>query len=108
MFLVLPCNPRTQSASNKKMASIQTTGRGRLVPTRLTGIAYPVRYGIHSVGEVFEQGRAKPLMQWTKCSVRLPNAGRVPDGSYYLYTDEGKVHQLKSIDGKWHCLGMAA
>ena len=47
-------------------------------------------------------------MQWTKYSVRFPDAGRVPDGSYFLYTDEGKVHQLKSIDGKWQCLAMAA
>jgi len=47
-------------------------------------------------------------MQWTHCSVHFSPAGRLPDGIYFLYTDEGKVHQLKSIDGKWHCLAMAA
>ena len=47
-------------------------------------------------------------MRWTKCSVHFADAGRVPDGSYFLYTDDGKVHQLKSIDGKWHCLAKAA
>jgi hypothetical protein len=108
MFLVLPCNPGTQSASNKNVAFRQLTGRGRLVPTRLTGIAYPVRYGIHIAGDAGQQGRGVRPMQWTKCSVRFPNAGRVSDGSYFLYTDEGKVHQLKSIEGKWHCLGVAA
>ena len=35
-------------------------------------------------------------------SVRLENVGRIPDGNYFLYTDEGKVHQLRSINGKWH------
>lgn len=90
------------------MVSKQITGRGRLVPTRLTGIAYQVRYGIHAVEDAGQKGKAVRPMQWTKCSVRLADAGRVPDGSYFLYTDEGKVHQLKSIDGKWHCLAMAA
>src|ERR1039457_5861810 len=108
MFLVLPCNSRTQPASNKQVTTRQITGRGRLVPTRPTGIAYQVRYGIHVVGEDSQQGRGVRPMQWTKCSVRFPDAGRVPDGSYFLYTDEGKVHQLKSIDGKWQCLAMAA
>ena len=28
--------------------------------------------------------------QWTKCSVRLENVGRIPDGNYFLYTDEGQ------------------
>ena len=90
------------------MASRQITGRGRLVPTRLTAIAYQVRYGIHIVGDAVQKGRGVRPMQWTKCSVRFPDAGRVPDGSYFLYTDEGKVHQLKSIDGKWQSLAMAA
>jgi hypothetical protein len=47
-------------------------------------------------------------MQWTHCSVHCSHAGRLPDGSYFLYTDEGIVHQLKSVDGKWHYLAMAA
>jgi hypothetical protein len=45
-------------------------------------------------------------MHWTQCSVRC--SGRLPDGTYFLYTDEGKVHQLKSTGGKWHCLAIAA
>lgn len=45
---------------------------------------------------------------WAKCSVHFGGAGQVPDGSYFLYTDEGKVHQLKSTDGKWHYLAVAA
>ena len=60
IFLVLSCNPWTQSASNNKMASKQITGRGRLVPTRLTGIAYQVRYGIHIVEDAVQQGRGAP------------------------------------------------
>jgi hypothetical protein len=66
-----------------------------------------VRYGIQLVGDTFQHGRGACLMQWTKCSVHFPDAGRVPDGSYFLYTEEGRVHQLKSIGGKWQCLAMA-
>ena len=90
------------------MASRQITGRGRLVPTQQTGIAYQVRYGIHTVEDVAQQGRGVRPIQWTKCIVRFPTARRITDGSYFLYTEEGKVHQLKSIDGKWHCLAVAA
>jgi hypothetical protein len=81
-------------------------GRGRLVPARATGIAYQVRYGLPSAGDSFEHGRGGRAMQWTQCSVRC--SGRLPDGTYFLYTDEGKVHQLKSTGGKWHCLAIAA
>ena len=83
-------------------------GHGRLVPTRPSGIAYQVRYGIHIVGDPAQQGRGMRPMQWTKCSVHLSDAGRLPDGSYFLYTDDGKVHQLKSTDGKWLFLAVAA
>jgi hypothetical protein len=38
----------------------------------------------------------------------LENVGRIPDGNYFLYTDEGKVLQLRSIDGRWHYLAVAA
>ena len=75
---------------------------------RQGGIAFQVRYGINKPGDVFQHGRGVRPMQWTKCSVHLPDDGQLPDGSYFLYTDDGKVHQLKSIDGKWHCLAMAA
>ena len=87
---------------------VKVKGRGRLVPMRLGGIAFQVRYGIDVTGDVFQHGRGVRPMQWTKCSVHLPDDGRLPDGSYFLYTDDGKVHQLKTIDGKWHCLAMAA
>ena len=90
------------------MTAKQLKGRGRLVPSRVSGIAYQVRYGIHMVGDAPQQGMGVRPMQWTKCSVRFSDAGGVPDGSYFLYTDDGKVHQLKSVDGKWQCLAMAA
>jgi hypothetical protein len=95
-------------SSNKMMNSKQIKGHGRLVPTRSTGIAYQVRYGIRVVGDALQHGRGVRPMQWTKCSVRFPDSGRLPDGSYFLYTEDGKVHQLRSVDGKWHCLAMAA
>ena len=90
------------------MTSKQITGRGRLVSTRLTGVAYQVRYGIRVVVDAVKKGGGVRPMHWTKCSVHFPDAGRVPDGSYFLYTDEGQVHQLKSIEGKWLYLAMAA
>ena len=90
------------------MSSRKLKGRGRLVPTQPTGIAYQVRYGIPIVGDPFQRGRGERPMQWTNCSVHFSHPGRLPDGRYFLYTDEGKVHQLQSIDGKWHCLAMAA
>ena len=90
------------------MRTRKLKGRGRLVPTHATGIAYQVRYGIPVGGELSQYGRGERPMQWTKCSVHFSHAGLFPDGSYFLYTDEGKVLQVKSIDGKWHCLAMAA
>jgi hypothetical protein len=78
------------------------------VPTRPTGIAYRVRHGVHVVDNVPNYGRQLRSAQWTKCSVRLENIGQIPDGNYFLYTDEGKVHQLRSLDGKWHYLTVAA
>lgn len=83
-------------------------GRGRLVPTRATGLAYQVRYGIHVVEDTAKHGRGMRQMQWAKCSVDFEESGRVPDGSYFLYTDDGKVHQVKSVDGKWQYLAVAA
>jgi hypothetical protein len=90
------------------MTSRRQKGRGRLVPTQVTGITYQVRYGIPDVGDPAQHGRERRPMQWTKCSVHFPHGGLFPDGHYFLYTDEGKVLQLKSINGKWHCLAMAA
>ncbi len=90
------------------MSDKKVQGNGRLVPARVTGIGYKVRYGIHVVGEPTERGRAPRAAHWAKCSVQLTDGGRVPDGTYFLYTEEGKVLQLKSTDGKWHCLAVAA
>ena len=83
-------------------------GRGRLVPTRLTGIAYQVSYGIAVASDPVQSGKGRAPLQWTKCSVHNAGAGRLPDGSYYLYTDEGKVHQVKSTNGRWSYLAIAA
>jgi len=91
-----------------RQSKVKVEGRGRLVPMRLGGIAFQVRYGIDKPGDVFQHGRGVRPMQWTRCSVHLPDDGQLPDGSYFLYTDDGKVHQLKTIDGKWQCLAMAA
>jgi hypothetical protein len=90
------------------MSSRKIKGRGRLVPARQTGIAYQVSYGIPDLGDGFEHGRGERATQWANCSVHFSHSGQLPDGSYFLYTDEGKVHQLKSVDGKWRCLAMAA
>ena len=81
-------------------------GRGRLVPTRQTGIAYDVRYGLPAAGDTFQHGRAGRAMQWTQCSVH--SSGKLPEGTYFLYTDEGQVHQVRSTNGKWHYLAIAA
>ena len=90
------------------MTTKKQEGRGRLVPTRQTGIAYQVRYGIHIVEDAPKHGRGVRPVEWTECSVRFEGGGQLPDGNYYLYTDEGKVLQIKATDGKWHCLAAAA
>lgn len=82
-------------------------GSGRLVPTRSTGIAYQVHYGIHAVEDA-QHGRGPHQMLWTECSIDVAGAGQVPDGNYFLYTEQGKVHQLKSTYGKWYYLAVAA
>ncbi len=55
---------------------------------RLGGIAFQVRYEIDKPGDVFQHGKGVRPMQWTKCSVHLPDDGQLPDGSYFLYTDD--------------------
>jgi len=90
------------------MLARQLHGRGRLVPTRPTGIGYEVRHGIELAGHVTSYGRGMKSARWTTCSVRLLQTGSLPNGSYFLYTEEGKVLQLRSIDGKWQYLAVAA
>jgi hypothetical protein len=91
------------------MSQEKRKGRGRLVPTRPTGVEYRVEYGIHRTIIVRQHGRAASPsagLQWAKCSIRSSNAYRIPDGSYFLHADEGGVHQLKSIGGKWQFLSL--
>jgi hypothetical protein len=89
------------------MAQKQTKGLGRLIPTRATGVGYEVHYGIDVVGEFKKHGRGMTPARWTKCSLVPANSHRIPEGRYFLHTDEGKVHQVKWIDGQWHYLAPA-
>jgi hypothetical protein len=88
------------------MSKTKLRGHGRLAPARSTGVTYKVHYGIAVAADSAPKGKA-PLA-WINCSVRLPHAGQLPDGSYFLYTEEGKVFQLRSTAGKWRCLALAA
>ena len=73
-------------------------GRGRLVPSRMTGIAYQVRYGIPVFGDPFQSAKPGRPMQWADCSVHCPNAGRLPDGAYFLYmASKGRVEGKERI-----------
>jgi hypothetical protein len=82
----------------------KTCGRGRLVPMRLTGIAYQVRHCIRPAADCTQFiGTMRPA-QWTKCSVHLAGAGLIPNGRYFLYADEGGVHQLELTNGQWYYL----
>lgn len=83
-------------------------GRGRLCPAQATGIEYSVEFGINSAPSAPQYGRVAPTSRWAKCSIRPIHGGVFPDGTYFLHTDEGRVHQLKVIGGVWHCLALAA
>lgn len=83
-------------------------GRGRLSPAQATGIEYPVEFGISSVPAAPQYGRVSQPTRWAKCSIRPVHGGVFPDGTYFLHTDEGRVHQLRMIGGVWHCLALAA
>jgi hypothetical protein len=84
-------------------------GEGRLVPTRPTGVEYRVVYGIELVPEVRQHGvpPAVAKSRWARCQVKSQHARQIPDGTYFLHADEGRVHQLKSKDGKWEYLAAA-
>ena len=78
------------------MSDKKVPGKRLVSPRRgWTGDGLQVRYGIHVVGEPTERGRGPRAAHWAKCSVQLADGGRVPDGTYFLYTEEGKVHQLE-------------
>ena len=83
-------------------------GSGRLVPMRPTGISYQVSRGIQPVADAVEFGGAVRPGQWTKCSVHLAGTGIIPNGRYFLYADEGGVHQLEFNNGQWYYLAAAA
>jgi hypothetical protein len=92
------------------MTLIKLSGRGWLVPTRLTGVAYQVQYGIHIAQQVRQRdryfGRFLRRTQQTRCSLRSPQARRIPDGNYFLNAADGRVHELKCSGGRWHCLAL--
>jgi hypothetical protein len=90
------------------MKAKKIEGRGRLVPSRTTGIAYEVRFGIPVRKEEPKQGRGMRPARWKKCTVHFERGGSVPDGSYFLYTEEGRVHQLKATENEWLYLEVAA
>jgi hypothetical protein len=90
------------------VAGGKESGRGRLVPTRLTGVQYRVEYSIDVPTEIRQHGRAPAVStRWTKCSIRSSQAQFIPDGTYFLHADDGRVHQLKSTDGEWEFLTAA-
>jgi hypothetical protein len=92
------------------MSSEKRKGRGRLVPTRPTGVEYKVVYGILFTAEVQQHGRAAAspaATRWAKCSVRSAEAHMIPNGSYFLHAEDGRVYQLKSLGRDWHFLATA-
>lgn len=86
----------------------ELSGRGLLVPAQATGIEYPVAFALKSQPAGPQYGRVLKPTRWAKCSIRTERKRAFPDGNYFLHTAEGRVHQLKVIDGVWHCLAVAA
>jgi hypothetical protein len=91
-----------------RMGAKKLNGSGRLVPMRPTGLNYQVRHGIQPVADAAQYGGAVRPVQWTKCSVHLAGTGIIPSGRYFLYADEGGVHQLEFSNGQWYYLAAAA
>src|ERR1700675_1591739 len=89
------------------MGQKKVSGSGRLVPTRPTGLQYEVQYGMYVLAEIrpHGQGGLQPT-RWAKCTLRSAHAQRIPDGSYFLHAEDGRVHQLKSADGEWSYLAL--
>lgn len=89
------------------MATEKLKSRGRLVPTQPTGVQYQVEYVINITTEVRQHGRSSTTTtrtRWAKCSVKSPNAHLIPDGTYFLHSEDGRVLQLKSTGGQWQFL----
>jgi len=83
------------------MAQKQITGIGQLVPTRATGVKYGVHYGIVLLAEIKQHGRALLPARRGKVSLRSATAKQIPDGNYFLHIEDGRVFQVKCIEGKW-------
>jgi hypothetical protein len=58
--------------------------------------------GNYSMAEVCDQ----PGGLSVRCVLHTPNGFQTE--AYFLYTDDGRVHQLKSIGGEWRYLAVAA
>lgn len=95
------------SQSNVTSSTHELSGRGRLVPAIGTGIEYPVEFGLNSPPVAPQQGRAAKPTRWAKCRIQSLQNRTFLDGFYFLRTEEGRVHQLKVINGVWHCLALA-
>ena len=83
------------------MAQKEITGIGQLVPTRATGVKYGVHYEIVPLDEIKQHGRGMPPARWGKLSVRSTGTQQIPDGNYFLHIDDGRVFQVKCIEGRW-------
>ena len=96
-------------ASEKRVTSSthELSGQGRLVPAIATGIEYLVEFGLHSPPVAPQHGRAAKPTRWAKCSIHSLQNRTFLDGFYFLRTEEGRVHQLKVINGVWHSLALA-
>ena len=101
--VTFPALPASNVAMSKKLNKC-----GRLVPTRPTGIEYQVRHAILVVGEERQHGKGMRPTRWVKCVLQPEHVQRIPEGSYFLHSDDGKIHQLRSIGGEWHYLAVAA
>lgn len=90
------------------MSSKKLNGTGHLVPTRPTGIKYRVRHGIEIVAVKKQRGAAPGQPRWVKCALLPEHVQRIPEGTYFLHSDDGRIHQLRSVDGQWQYLAAAA
>jgi hypothetical protein len=88
------------------MESERLHGRGRLVPTLPTGLEYQVAFEIDFPPMYQQPGRRLPPnhRDATRCCVTSSCHHLIPNGRYFLHVDVGQIHQLESVDRKWHYL----
>jgi hypothetical protein len=84
------------------------SGCGRLLLTRATGLEYEAHYGIELLVDTPRRGRGSQLSRWGKCSFRSAHAQRITEGRYFLHAEDGRIHQVKSVDGEWRYLALTA